>query len=42
MYLPLHSSKQMLTQLKKYVKRFRLSFDYMAEAEFLRQLAIRG
>jgi methyltransferase (TIGR00027 family) len=32
MYLPLDSSKHMLTQLKKYVKRFRLSFDYMAKA----------
>jgi methyltransferase (TIGR00027 family) len=32
MYLPLDSSKHMLTQLKKHVRRFRLSFDYMAEA----------
>jgi methyltransferase (TIGR00027 family) len=31
MYLPLDSSKHMLRELKKYVKRFRLSFDYMAE-----------
>jgi methyltransferase (TIGR00027 family) len=35
MYLPLDSSKHMLTQLKKYVKRFRLSFDYMAQAVIL-------
>src|SRR5262245_58872252 len=35
MYLPLDSSKHMLTQLKKYVKRFRLSFDYMSQAVIL-------
>ena len=32
MYLPLESTKYILTQLGKYLKRFRLSFDYMAEA----------
>jgi methyltransferase (TIGR00027 family) len=32
MYLPLDTVKQVLTELRKYVKRFRLSFDYMAEA----------
>ena len=32
MYLPLDSDKQILTQLRKHVRRFRLSFDYMAEA----------
>jgi hypothetical protein len=32
MYLPLDSVKQLLAELRRYVKRFRLSFDYMAEA----------
>jgi methyltransferase (TIGR00027 family) len=32
MYLPLEITKQILTQLRKHVKRFRVSFDYMAEA----------
>jgi methyltransferase (TIGR00027 family) len=32
MYLPLESTKHILAELRKYVKRFRLSFDYMAEA----------
>src|SRR5262249_13141865 len=32
MYLPLSSTKNILTQLRKYVKRFRISFDYMADA----------
>jgi len=32
MYLPLASMKNVLTQLRKYVKRFRISFDYMADA----------
>jgi methyltransferase (TIGR00027 family) len=32
MYLPLASTKNVLTQLRKYVKRFRISFDYMADA----------
>jgi methyltransferase (TIGR00027 family) len=32
MYLPLHSTRHVLTQLRTHVKRFRLSFDYMAEA----------
>ena len=32
MYLPLDSVKHILTELRRYVKRFRLSFDYMAEA----------
>ena len=42
MYLPLHRSKQMLTQLKKYVRRFRLSFDYMAEAVILKTTGDTG
>ena len=32
MYLPLGSTEYILAQLKKYLKRFRLSFDYLAEA----------
>jgi methyltransferase (TIGR00027 family) len=32
MYLPLASTKHILAQLRKYVKRFRISFDYMADA----------
>src|SRR6185295_11634918 len=32
MYLPLDSVKHILTQLRRYVRRFRLSFDYMADA----------
>ena len=32
MYLPLDSVKHILAELRTYVKRFRLSFDYMAEA----------
>jgi methyltransferase (TIGR00027 family) len=32
MYLPLESVKRTLAELKKHVARFRLSFDYMAEA----------
>jgi O-methyltransferase involved in polyketide biosynthesis len=32
MYLPLPTAKQILTELKKSVKRFRLSFDYLTEA----------
>ncbi len=32
MYLSLDSVKDILTQLRRYVTRFRLSFDYMAEA----------
>ncbi len=32
MYLPLDSVKDILMQLRRYVTRFRLSFDYMAEA----------
>lgn len=32
MYLPLDSTKHILAELRKYLKRFRLSFDYMAEA----------
>jgi O-methyltransferase involved in polyketide biosynthesis len=32
MYLPLASTKNVLTQLRKCVKRFRISFDYMADA----------
>jgi methyltransferase (TIGR00027 family) len=32
MYLPLDSVKQILTEIRTYVKRFGLSFDYMAEA----------
>src|SRR5262249_54885407 len=32
MYLPLDSSKKMLTELNKNLERFHLSFDYMAEA----------
>jgi len=31
MYLPLTSTKHILSQLRKYVKRFRISFDYMAD-----------
>src|SRR5262249_16947558 len=29
MYLPLESMKHILAEIKKYLKRFRLSFDYM-------------
>jgi methyltransferase (TIGR00027 family) len=32
MYLPMDSVKHTLAELTRYVKRFRLSFDYMAEA----------
>jgi methyltransferase (TIGR00027 family) len=32
MYLPLASVKNVLTELKTHIRRFRLSFDYMAEA----------
>jgi O-methyltransferase involved in polyketide biosynthesis len=32
MYLPLECTKRVLAQLRDYVKRFRLSFDYMAES----------
>lgn len=32
MYLPLQNTKDILNQLKKYLRQFRLSFDYMAEA----------
>jgi methyltransferase (TIGR00027 family) len=32
MYLPLHSVKQILKDLRRHVRRFGLSFDYMAEA----------
>ena len=32
MYLPIESDRYILSELKHYVKRFRLSFDYMAEA----------
>jgi methyltransferase (TIGR00027 family) len=42
MYIPLDSSKQMLTQLQKYVKRFRLSLDYMAEAVILKATGDTG
>jgi methyltransferase (TIGR00027 family) len=42
MYLPLDSSKHMLIQLNKYVKRFRLSFDYMAETVISKTTGDRG
>ena len=32
MYLPLESTKHTMTQLRKHLKQFRLSFDYMADA----------
>jgi len=32
MYLPMASNRHVLSELKHYVKHFRLSFDYMAEA----------
>jgi len=32
MYLPMHSVKETLSELRKYVKQFRVSFDYMAES----------
>ena len=32
MYLPLQTAKLILTELRKSVKRFRLSFDYLTEA----------
>jgi methyltransferase (TIGR00027 family) len=32
MYLPLDSVKHTLTELRRHVKRFRLSFDYLAES----------
>ncbi len=32
MYLPLDRMKHVLTELRTYVKRFRVSFDYMAES----------
>jgi methyltransferase (TIGR00027 family) len=31
MYLPMESAKQILAQLRTYLRQFRLSFDYMAE-----------
>ena len=31
MYLPLTNTKHTLTQLRRYVKQFRISFDYMAD-----------
>ncbi len=32
MYLPMDSLKQILLQLRRYVRQFRLSFDYMADS----------
>lgn len=32
MYLPLESNQDLIRQLKKYLKHFRLSFDYVADA----------
>src|SRR5262249_13134348 len=32
MYLPLEGTRQVMIQLRSYLKQFRLSFDYMAEA----------
>ena len=32
MYLPLDTNKRILAELRKHMRRFRLSFDYMAEA----------
>jgi hypothetical protein len=32
MYLPLETTKHVMTQVRKYLKHFRLSFDYMADA----------
>ena len=32
MYLPLNTMRHVLEELRTYLKRFRLSFDYMAEA----------
>jgi O-methyltransferase involved in polyketide biosynthesis len=32
MYLPLDGTKQVLAELRSHVKRFRVSFDYMAES----------
>jgi O-methyltransferase involved in polyketide biosynthesis len=32
MYLTLDANRHVLTELRRYVRRFRLSFDYMAEA----------
>jgi methyltransferase (TIGR00027 family) len=32
MYLPLESTKHTLTQLRRHLKRFRLSFDYMSDS----------
>ena len=32
MYLPLEATKHVMTQLRKYLRKFRLSFDYMADA----------
>jgi methyltransferase (TIGR00027 family) len=32
MYIPLTSTRHVLAELKKHLKRFRVSFDYMAEA----------
>ena len=32
MYMPLSSDKQTMRQLKRHVKRFRLSFDYLSES----------
>jgi len=32
MYLPLEATKYVMTQLRKHLRHFRLSFDYMADA----------
>jgi methyltransferase (TIGR00027 family) len=36
MYLPMESNRHILSELRQYVRRFRLSFDYMAEAVIAR------
>ena len=42
MYLPLDRTRHVLAELTKYVTRFRVSFDYMAEAVISRTTGDAG
>jgi len=42
MYMPLATDKQTMRQLKRYVKRFRLSFDYLTEAVIMKTTGDAG
>ena len=42
MYLPLDRIRQVLAEIKKYVTRFRVSFDYMADAVISRTTGDAG